>query len=307
MPSASLPKPPSTLNHTVALLTFLTLAVYSVPTVQAQTPRVLVVGDSWAAFFWNNQSLRQMFDDHGFSSVEERGAVTAISGSTAADWTSPAELQKITDELAAYPTIDIVQLTLGGNDFLAGQPGGGWFVGIPDPVGLADRITGDIQTVIDHIFSIDPNLNIILSLYDYANFEESLSGAGAFLCLPIWNDLGQPDTTTLNSAIVDLGDRIQAGVGADPRVGVQAHWGLMQFVFGFPSATPPVAPGVLLPPGDATLPSPIESMFLQSDCIHLTETGYGAVAESLWWNSYEPIFVGSVFSDGFETGDTTAW
>ena len=51
--------------------------------------RVLLVGDSWADFMWINRTLRDVFADNGRADIVEEGAVTAISGSTAAEWAQP--------------------------------------------------------------------------------------------------------------------------------------------------------------------------------------------------------------------------
>ncbi|MEM8996211.1 MAG: GDSL-type esterase/lipase family protein [Acidobacteriota bacterium] len=268
------------------------------------TERVLLVGDSWTWFMWQNETMRDVFADNGFPGIIEVGGATTINGSTAADWSQPGNLQLITDALAARPTIDIVQLTIGGNDFLDGQPGGGWFVGMTPAEfdAMADRIRSDAQTVIDHILGLDPDLQILLSLYDYANFEDgTLIG-----CSGRWTDLGQPTPRQLNQATLDLEAAI-ASLGDDPRVTLIGHAGLMQFTFGFPGDGVP--PGQLLPPGDLDRPSPVESMFffIVPDCIHLSGDGYYAVGQNLWNRFYEAQFTGLIFGDGFETGDLSSW
>ncbi|MEM7482982.1 MAG: SGNH/GDSL hydrolase family protein [Acidobacteriota bacterium] len=279
----------------IAFVTVAAVLATATP-VAAQTPRVLLVGDSWAAFFWQTQALRQTFATHGYPEFVEQGAVTAISGSTAAEWTDPALLQLITDELAANPTIDIVQITLGGNDFLNGEPDG-WYVGILDPEALYADIVADVATVVDHTLALDPDLQILVSGYDYPNFVESLGRILAFVCIPLWNGMNQPDPTTLNQASLALGDEFDSLAATRERVDVIPHWGLMQFVVG--DGAPP--------PGDPTQPSPIEAMALQSDCIHLSSAGYLAVAESLWQSYYQQALTEPIFADGFEDGDVGAW
>ena len=253
--------------------------------------RVLVVGDSWAEFMWDDRSLRNVFAEMGHGDILEKGDVTAISGSTAAQWVDPGMLQLITDELTANPTIELVQLTMGGNDFLAGQSEGGWFVGMPqeDLDALFDQIAGDIQTVIDHILGLDPDLKIVLSLYDYPNFVESLSGLGAFFCVPLWEDMGEPTPLQLNQIQTEFSDRVALLVAGQTEVFTVSHLGLMHFYFGYPSMG--IDPGDLLPPGDLNLPSPPQAMrFINSDCIHLNSGGHEHVARNLFDQFYSLFF-----------------
>lgn len=285
--------------------------VLAATSASAQTPRVLLVGDSWAEFMWEAESLRDMFDAHGHGDLEERGAVTAISGSEAHEWaTTPSMLQSIADELSAYPTIDIVQITLGGNDFINDDDGGGWYVGMPDPGALYVSIATDVATVVDYVLGLDPDLRVVLSAYDYPNYVNSLSGFPcALYCCEQNSAMGQPTPSQINAAIVQMVALLEALPEGRPRLEVVGHWGLMQYLYGFPSAVPPIPPGSILPPGDLDLPSPPQAMlslFGTPDCIHLSDTGYDAVAENLWW-SYYYFAIDGIFRDGFEGGDTGAW
>lgn len=269
--------------------------------------RVLLVGDSWSEFMWFDRSLRDAFAVNGRPDIVEEGGETAISGSTAAEWSQSAMLQRIADELAAHPTIDTVQLTLGGNDFLAGQPGGGWWTGISavEEEALFDQIVADATTVVDFILAQDPELEIVISLYDYTNFVESLSGILGFLCNPTWDDLGQPTPLEINAAGGRLQDRVDTLVVSRERVFGVRHYGLMQFVYGFPDDGIP--PGQLLPPGDLNRPSPIEAMRLGADCFHLSGDGNAVLAQNLWDQYYNRRFNGALFGNGFESGGTGAW
>ncbi|MEM6454322.1 MAG: hypothetical protein AAF772_04435 [Acidobacteriota bacterium] len=277
------------------------------PTEGGAGPRVLLVGDSWTEFMWVNRNVRDMFAAQGRADLVELGGATTISGSTAEDWVTPGNLAEITDALANNPTIDVVQLTIGGNDFLAGQSGGGWFAGIDDVSrdALLAQITGDVGTVIDHILGLDPNIWIVLSLYDYPNFVESRFGLLFFTCDDLWDDLGQPTPREINDAGVLLEDAVDAVVATRPRVLSVRHGGTMQEAFGFSDMG--IAPGALPRPGDLDLQSPIESMFLQADCIHLRPSGYDEIVLNLWNGAYRWLYEERMFFDGFETGDAVRW
>lgn len=267
---------------------------------------MLLVGDSWAYFMWQDRSLRDTFAAHGHPEILEEGTTTTLVGSTAADWNDPVELQKITDALAANPEVEIVQLTIGGNDFLDGAPDG-WYVGILDPEAVAARIGEDIEAVLDHLSTLNPDLEILVSLYDYSNYEDYSGVFGELYCDQQFVAMNSPDTPTLNEAVLSFSNYLQETLLGHPRVQVRTHWGLMQYLVGFPDAMPPIPPGVILPPGDSSRPSPIQAMLGGGDCIHLGPMGNLGVAESLWWTYYRAHFEGVLFEDGFESGDLTSW
>ncbi len=267
------------------------------------TVKVLMVGDSWAEFMWVAGSLRTIFAANGHPEILEEGGTTAISGSTAAEWAQPEFLALISDALANHPEVEVVQLTIGGNDFLAGQPGGGWHTGMSaeDFTALQAQVLGHAETVVDHILSIRPGLHVLLSQYDYTNFVDSLLPQ----CPGTFNDLGQPTPLQINTAATQLQDQVEAFAATRSRVTSVRFLGLMQFHFGFPDEG--IEPGDLIPPGDLSRPSPLPSMFLQSDCFHLGGSGYDLIAQHLWDGFYALQLTGLLFTDGFESGDLSAW
>ena len=127
---------------------------------QAQTPRILLVGDSWAAQVWEARAFQTALQNLDLGQWEERGDLTAIGGTTAAQWATPPFLQLISQELAANPTIDIIHLSVGGNDFLQAPAG-------TDIITLAVQILEDTQTIVDHILNIRSHARIAYSIYDY--------------------------------------------------------------------------------------------------------------------------------------------
>lgn len=272
---------------------------------------VLLVGDSWARLFYTTGTLDAAFAAHGEGAVVVYGDATTEDGTTAADWATAPRLAEIAAELEARPSVDTVVLVLGGNDFLEGMSGGGWYVGISeeDETALFDQIESDLGVVIDAILAHDPALRVVWSSYDYPNFVESLEAPFASLvCAPLWDDLGQPTPFEINSVGTLLDQRVAALAQTRSRLSVVQNWGLMQYRIGYPSLD--IAPGELPLPGDLDLPSAPEAMRIvlsvAIDCFHLSAAGYGHLSERLWQQRLEWRYQGR-FLDGFESGDLVAW
>ena len=246
--------------------------------------RVLVVGDSWAGGMWRHRTMQGVFASNGRSDITEWGEETALGGTTARGWRQPAGLQLLTDELNLRPSIDTVQLTVGGNDLLAGQAGGGWYAGISaaDQQALFARVSGDILTVVDHVLAHSPSMEVLVSLYDYINLEDFSDE-----CLGLQEDLGSPTTRQINEMLNAFQDAVAAAAASRSRVTVIDHRGLMQSTFGFPAEGIPA--GTIQPPGDLDRPSPQQAM---NDCIHLTSEGLSAVGQNLWRRYYDQRFNG---------------
>lgn len=109
------------------------------PKTDTTIPRILLVGDSWPWFLWtgfmfwsyeNGSAFRDVLPEMGYGRWSDQGE-PAIAGSMITQWTrneltqTPwgqlGKLDFIRRELAEYPTIDIVHLCLGGNDYIRGD------------------------------------------------------------------------------------------------------------------------------------------------------------------------------------------
>ncbi|MEM1247575.1 MAG: Calx-beta domain-containing protein [Acidobacteriota bacterium] len=260
------------------LATLLTPLVGSAPL--WSTERVLIVGDSWAGALWELRALDAVFRSNGQSTTAS-GQQTALGGTTARGWSQPEGLQTITSSLVARPSIDTVQLTIGGNDFL-GEGLEGWTASLSpaQETALFDRIASDVLAVVDHVLAHRSDLRVIVSLYDYLNLQDPKVG-----CEGLWESLGSPEVRRVNQALADLSARVGRALAARERAVVVSHEGLMQSTFGFPQQS--IAPGDIGLPGDLDRPSPAEAM---ADCIHLTDTGYRALADRLWRVYYRQRF-----------------
>ncbi len=262
--------------------------------VAAQSSTVMLLGDSWADQQWSDQVHAAVFVAHGFDQVVVLGEETTISGSTAADWNEISRLQLISDQIASNPETEVVQVTLGGNDFLdlwrADMLSG-------EVASLQQQIAADLTVVIEHILLQDPDIEVLLSFYDYPNFVDTLSGISGIFCSPLWNAMSQPTPRELNEAAVAFEAVYRALSVGRPRVSQVSHFGLMQNAYGFPDLG--IAPGEIALPGNLDLPSPMEAMRLGYDCFHLRPAGYQILVENLFTNYYVGRF-DRLFRSGFE-------
>lgn len=253
----------------------------------AQTARVLLVGDSWAEQQWQDGVHALVFAANGAGQYGVVGDTTTESGSTAAEWATPAWLQRIGQALDENPGIDTVQLTIGGNDFLDA-----WSVDLPPAAqaALREQIRTDLGTVVDYVLAARPDMEVVISLYDYPNFRDTLDSlAGFFVCRPLHESLGAPTPLQLNQAMAGFEAEL-ATLAAHPRVHHVGHAGQMQFTFGIDG----FAPGELLPPADPSRPSPVSVMrdhgLAGRDCFHLTPDGYDVLVQNLYENFFQVRF-----------------
>ena len=263
----------------------------------SQTTRVLIVGDSWASQQWDDSSHSMVFAANGHPDILALGDTTAISGTEAADWIEPTELQRIADALSANPDIDIVQLTIGGNDFL-----NAWRADWTpmQEMTLQQQIIADIQTIVDFILAQDPTLEIVLSFYDYPNFVDTIGGFTGIICNNLHMDLAQPTPLELNTTARDFEQAYAQIAQNQARVYHVSHAGSMQNIYGFPGEG--IQPGDILPPGDLNRPSPVDSMRVTIgivDCFHLRAEGYDVLIQNLYDGYFREKF-DTIFRTAFE-------
>ncbi|MFK8010736.1 MAG: SGNH/GDSL hydrolase family protein [Marinicellaceae bacterium] len=272
--------------------------LYSVHSL-SQDKRVLIVGDSWAQFQFLDQTHEDVFTNNGYGNIEVLGLLTTELGTRASDWAKPDQLQIVIGELINNPTIDTVQITLGGNDFL-----GNWTAGMPEIQMqiLQQQIVNDLNTVIEAILSVDSDIEIILSFYDYPNFVDTIDVFTGQLCRDKWQGLGEPSAFEINSASQSFEQAYLQLSQNNSRVYHVDHQGLMQAYYGFPDDG--IAPGQLMPPGDLNHPGPLESMrdtlgIGIPDCFHLSPQSHEYLIQNLFDGYFQQRF-DTVFKSGFQ-------
>lgn len=255
----------------------------------AQTNRVLIVGDSWAQQQYEANVHETVFSNNDYANINVIGETTARSGSEASEWATADQLQIIATALDANSEIDTVQLTIGGNDFL-----NNWSINLSSQqeLDLQQQIKTDITTIIEFILDQNPNIEIVLSFYDYPNFVDTISGLSGFICNNLLTNLGRPSTSLLNDAAIRFEEAYAEVADNNPRVYHVSHFGLMQ---NFYDGTPL--------PGDLSSPSPVDAMREifpgVFDCFHLSPTSYEVLIENLFQNYFHARF-DTVFKSGFE-------
>jgi len=272
----------------------LTLGLTLATNAFAAVNRILIIGDSWAQAIWDNKIMQNV------TGVGVLGADTAIGGTTAALWASNfawstpmgnfGQLDKVALILQGVPTVDIVYISLSGND-MWGTDNGGWTNGM-DPAVWAQHkavIKANMLTVINFCLAQRPNIRVLIQGYDYINLWDTvLQGDAADFLL--WQFLGSPNPGQINAAFADMGLELRAIAAANPsRVAYVANFGLMQWWKNTPAGAP--FPGTIAsgynpyPGGFPDWPTPLSALAGTSsnrDAIHLSPAGYNILVQNCY-------------------------
>ncbi len=226
------------------LTRFALVAICALVYAQDATKRILIVGDSWSASitaenhdgFPSPDVFNDVLAENGLGAYETEGKVTAWGGRKASDWAKPEHLAEIKAELEKYPTIDIVHLMIGGNDFLSRAIKGD-FTGksAEERQRMWDPIIADIRTIVETCLAVRGNMHVVIAGYDYLDFE---------LAHQAWKmDFHRATTQELNTWFHELGDRKEELAGEIDRCEYVDNWGTLQYWFGAPPKSVPLPGG----------------------------------------------------------------
>ncbi len=234
-------------------------------------PRILLVGDSWPGFMQILRSFDTVIQEYpNLAGYGQRGSRTCEIGVMADEFDTPSYLDVVREELLTYPTIDIVHVSLGGNDFLHRS---NWSPSMPPEQlqAFVDDVNAHLASVIDFILSVRPNIRVGLCGYDFAH--HTMGGATSEQVNAVWAQYEQSKL---------------ALVQGNPRAFYIHNLGLMQYHYGITEATPPIPahsvplPGgyaqnyVPMPGGNPAYFTPLSA--LMDKDIHLTMEGYDILA-----------------------------
>ncbi|GMW01982.1 MAG: hypothetical protein AMXMBFR84_31180 [Candidatus Hydrogenedentota bacterium] len=213
-------------------------------------PRVLLIGDSWAAGMLLNRSFDKAFANFGLDDVELSGQKTALGGSTAREWAKnhDGKLDAIASELSAKPSLDTALLFLGGNDLLGWAQKNALESSTPEQrESLYRQICGDLETVIRFLSECRPGIRVVLCDYDFldpARITEVYDLEFKGDCTP----------KLLNDALLELAKKKAALIAEFSNGLFVSQYGLLQRQAGMQAASDLPSPPELMP--DGVHPSP---------------------------------------------------
>ncbi|MCG9912154.1 MAG: T9SS type A sorting domain-containing protein [Flavobacteriales bacterium] len=280
--------------------------------------KILLVGDSWAFFMGVDQTINNIMTKWGHSNYKYFTNLTiAENGAETDDFLTQAKQDEIALQLSQNPDIEVVHLSIGGNDVM-----GDWHISFTQQQtdSLKHLVSERLLQVIEFIKSARPGIRIVWSGYCYPNFEEVVESVAPFQSshpfYGTWAGMGFPSFLQLNNLLNEFSDSVAAYAAADPQVDFIPAMGLMQYVYGQNNPLG-VAPGGTYAAGSAPLPigftdypSPANSMRdygITKDCFHLSPGGYRALIEEHTKKFYHKFFMDDLYLlAGNESGSVSS-
>ena len=309
-------------------------------------PKVLIAGDSWAQYMYDDGTHNSVFDKFGHPDFDLLGRSLganpgsgytgneyAISGSEAREWadlTNYPWVDNVINEITNNPTIETVILSIGGNDILAAKSGGGWYkdmdLDVPgSEAALFETIRDNTFVIINEILAVHPNVEVLISSYDYPNFN---TGIFCFLfACPKREDLSRDPSgdlitdAELNQMMIGVEEERISWLGLEPNLAFDNAIGLSHYYYGDGVS----APGTLPLPeqsapfsanfygGNINLPSIRDNFRSIFDPIHLNSAAYRykIIHQTLNYfmpkirsNPDETLFSSGGTQDGWTNGTT---
>jgi hypothetical protein len=267
--------------------------------------KVMLIGDSWAFFMNADNTINDVFDQWGHTDIEYYTNLTlSENGAETVDFLETNKQVEMASQLLSRPEIEVVHLSLGGNDVL-----GSWNINFTQTQtdSLKNEVKDSLIAVVDFIKSVRPDVKILWSGYVYPNFEEVISGAWFPSQHPFygtWEGMEFPDNETINLLLNSFSSDIENYYLNDTTVDFVNVTGLMQYTYGQSDALGVAPFGVYpaftvpLPEGYVDYPSPKDAMRnygITKDCFHLSVQGYEDLISYHTQKFYHKFFMEDVY------------
>lgn len=252
----------------------------------ASKAKILLVGDSWANFANQFNSINKALDYYGYSDLEyfSNGDI-AVNGTETKWMLEQGTINSIASALNTQPDIEIISVSIGGNDILGDAHTS------MDTMQIDSLFLAILDRIDDIIFKLDslkPGVKLYFTEYDFPNFEESINeyqfgSPSDHPFYDTWDGMGQPTYQRLNSILNLFHTMLIDRLTQYPNADFVSAAGLMQYVYG-QSYNLPLGPSgtyaagtAPVPGGFIDYPSPLESMndygFFY-DSFHLSNEGF---------------------------------
>ncbi len=302
------------------------------------TNKALLAGDSWAQYMWDDGTYNIIFDKFGIGdklmlsqslgsrpdpSPPYTGPEYAVSGSLASDWANKVSypwIANIITELNANPDVETLVLSIGGNDILAGRSLGGWYQNMDDDVAgseaaLFNTIKNNTFTIINDVLAVRPDLKILISSYDYPNFDVGLLWCAFYAC-PKRRDLSYSDTSPLitdaelNQMMITIETERLTWLDEEPQLFYDNSIGLSHYYYGDGSNAPGTLPfpdpdepfSATFYGGNPNVPTLRSNFRTAPDPIHLDAEAYEYKIINQTKNYFLPLYRNGINATYFSNG-----
>jgi len=235
------------LRITRVLLAFAILA--SMPVMAAdipKVPRIMIAGDSWAHFIFLDMTFSTVLEERDLALFSEDNM--ALGGTKASQWAAQGQREAHARLLQAQPTIDVVFLTLGGNDFMYGEydvDGDGDLDGFSytNHPGMTDDefldwIANNVATTVEALVAVRPDIRVAVCGYDYMNaIKKTVTYPETVCTLEPEDALAR--VNIVNELMGACEVRIKDRIMNIPRAQFINSYGVMQYYLGYPGTVVP--------------------------------------------------------------------
>lgn len=250
---------------------------------QSASPRMRIIGDSWAHFPVIYQAYDSAMAKYGFADYYSLSGGSVLISMTAETWwqfpLARFALEAAINSDAGKP-IEVVMVSLGGNDVAFGIRKGDSLNVLDDDLLQAKLF---MDSIFDFIHLKYPNAQIIWQSYDYPNFNDPCLDLPWNPYCDLWHGRGDPTPYEINRFMAYMTDFQDSVVQAyqKPYIHFYNLLGSMQWWYGQttplryePYGTYPPR-SVTLPYGNMNYPSPLAAMgLLGNDTYHLGPQSY---------------------------------
>lgn len=252
--------------------------------------KVLLIGDSWAFFMSVDMTINRALEKWGHSHYKYyTNTILSENGAETDDFLKPEKQDEILAQLQANPDIQVIHLSIGGNDIL-----GDWNVNFTQAQtdSIGNKVNERLVQIFDFLKQAKPGIRIIWSGYTYTNFEEVIEDFAPFQTnhpfYGTWEGMGFPTFEQINAVQMNFAMQMEVYAQNDPQIEFVNFPAILQYTYGQNDPLS-VAPGGTYAPYTASLPygypdypSPKSSMRdygITKDCFHLSPDAYDDMIE----------------------------